>query len=173
MVHPVGLGSKTTHSLLDIAESIRDLLFREYNKDAKYRDAGLMPFRGRYLGRQGAPIVVKPALSVAFGAVLYEDAPQDAGADVDAEVKIFLFGTEKTSGAQFVEAVRMVEAARHIIIDNPTMPTKEGSEQVFQLGYGQMRAEFTEEVFKNFSGEVVGCEVGIITARAVFAEKGY
>lgn len=178
MVHPSALVGKITHSLLDIGNATKDLIFREYNKDASpgkvsYRDAGLAPFRASFLGRPDVAQTILPYLAVSFGLITYDDAPQDAGSDNTAEIKIFLYGQEKRRKEQEQEAIKMVECVRHIILDNPTVPTKEGTEQVFQLGYLQSTAEFAEQVFENFQGDVVGVDVGILTVQAVFAEKGF
>lgn len=178
MVHPSALTGKTTHSLLDIIESIRDLIFREYNKDAKpgiisYRDPEMPALRGKYIGRPAVSTIALPFLAVGYLSVIYEDAPQNAGADIEAEVKIYMYGSEKRRHDQFVEAIKMAESVRHIILDNPTVPTAEGIEQVYQLGYKTMRVDFSEMVYENFRSEPVGVEVAEITVLAVFAEKGY
>ena len=178
MVHPSAFVGKTTHSLIDIAMSIRDTIFREYNKDARpgevsYRDPGMPPLRGKYLGRPTAGATKLPAIAVVISSITYQDAPQNAGSDNEIEMKIVCFGREKRSQEQTLEAIRMVEAIRHIIIDHPTMPTLAGVEQVFQVGYGESSAEFSEEVGENFQGQVVGVEVGVLTVRAVVAESGF
>ena len=177
MVHPSALSGKTTHSLEDIGNAIRDLIFREYNKDARpgkvsYREPGMPPLRQKYLGQPAVIPSPLPAVAVEFSSVVYSDAPQDAGSDNEAEVKIFLYGTEMTRAAQQDEAIRMAECVRHIIIDNPTMPTAAGTEQVYQLGYREMRIEF-DRLLQNFQGEFRGVEVAVLTAIAVFAETGF
>lgn len=176
MVHPSALVGKITHSLIDIGEAIRDLVFREYNKDARpgkvsYRDLGMPPMKEKLFG-QPSVLPSLPAVAVEISTVKFEDAPQQAGSDNSAEFKIILYGRGITRRAQQKEAIQMAEAVRHIIRDNPTMPTKEGVEQVFSLGYGEMTFEF-DRLVRNLEGDAVGVEIAIITALAVYAETGF
>jgi hypothetical protein len=176
MVHPSALTGKTTHSLLNIIKAVRDLVFREYNKDARpgkvsYRDAGLPPFKKALLG-QPTVIPALPSVAVEIPEVLWSDAPQDAGSDDRADIKIFLYGSKMTREPQLEESIKMVDCVRQIIIDNPTVPTKEGTERVFQLGYGESRANF-DRLVDNFGEEEIGVEVALITLTAVWAETGF
>jgi len=176
MVHPSALTSKTTHSLINIGEAIRDLIFREYNKDAKpgkvsYRDVGMPPMKEKLFGQPDV-LPSLPAVAIEISTAKFEDAPQKAGSDNSVEFKIILYGRGVTRKTQQKEAIQMAVAVRHIIRDNPTVPTKEGVNQVFSLGYGEMGFEF-DRLVQNFESATVGVEVAIITALAVYAETGF
>ncbi len=176
MVHPSALSGKNTHSLITIGEATRDMIFRKYNLDARpgkvsYRDPGMPPLKGKVFG-QSAVLPVLPAIAVDIAKITFEDAPQQAGSNNESEVRIILYGRGKTRKDQQKEAIKMAEIVRHIIRDNPTVPTKEGAETVFSLGYRTMNFEF-DQLVQNFKNDVIGVEVAIITTLVVYAETGF
>ena len=143
MVHPVGLTGKTTHSLSDIMTALTSLIFREYNKDATYRDPQDKPLLKVHKG-EPAGINDTPAAAVSFDSADYEDAPQDAGADIELHARIICYGNMHGAEAQQDEAIRMAEAIRHILLDNKQVPNASGTEQVYQIGYRKMRIVFDQ-----------------------------
>ncbi|GAF67677.1 unnamed protein product, partial [marine sediment metagenome] len=79
---------------------------------------------------------------------------------------------EQRKEPQLIEAIRMAETVRHILLDNNTIPTAAGSEQVFQVGYRDMRIVF-DTLIQNFEEEFIGIKVAVLSAHTVFAELGY
>lgn len=171
MVHPTGLIGKTTHSLSAIQKALVNLLEREYNKDAGYRDPEMPPLKRVYYG-EPAVILGVPCAGVEFSSVTFTDAPQDAGAEVTAEIKIHLYGHEQTPEAQQGEAIKMAETVRHILIDNKTLPDADGTENVYQIGYLTMSFSF-DSLLGNFNGQEIGVDIATITATTVWSELGY
>lgn len=172
MVHPAGTASKTVNSLRTLIDALVALIEREYNKDSNYRDATMPPLKKVYKGEPTVGLEY-PSVAVALRRVEYEDAPQDAGADLDPiEIDIICYSSEIRREEQVNESIGMLEAVRHILLDNKTVPTAEGVETTFQIGYRKMSADF-DMIFGNFEGELIGVEVAILRAPAVMGELGY
>ena len=171
MVHPAGTAGETVHSVVNIGNALVGLIEREYNKDASYRDPQDPAIHKVYFGEPAAPIT--PSIAVAFGEITYEDAPQDAGAEIIAKCRIICYGSARILEDQQKEAIRMAEAIRHILLDNPTIPNKEGVEQIFQIGYGEMNIVFDEFITPNFAENPIGVTVAILNMTAVWSELGY
>jgi len=171
MVHPAATTGKTVHSLEDIFDSLVALIERKYNADAEYRDPELPPLKEVYYG-EPAVIMGTPAVAVKLVNARYEDAPQNAGADIESEWVIICYGREHGAKPQQKESIRMAEIIRHIILDNTHLSTASGTEQVFQANYGEMEIEFDEYVKSNMD-DLIGVQIAVIKFTAVFAELGY
>lgn len=171
MVHPAGTAGETVHSVIDIGEALVGLLEREYNKDAAYRDPQDSSIQKVYFGEPAAPIV--PCLAIAFGDVAYEDSPQDSGAEVTAKCRIICYGSKRILEDQQKEAIRMAEAVRHILLDNNTLPNKNGESQVFRACYNEMNITFDEFITANFAENPVGIAIAVLNLTIVWSELGY
>lgn len=172
MVHPNALTGKTTNSILDVFEALVALIERKYNADSTYRDPGMPPVKRVYFGEPATGLET-PSIAVAIRRVVYIDAPQDAGADVDPlDIDIICYGQQFTREPQQKESIKMAEAVRHILLDNKTVPKADGTETVFQIGYREMTITF-DTLLGNFDTSLVGVEVAQLSVPAVFAELGY
>lgn len=172
MVHPVALAGKTTHSLEDIIDSIIYLIKRYYNRDNAYRDPREPLLSEVYFGD---PVIIRrvPCAGVLVNDVNYEDAPQDAGAEVTANMQITLYLSELTQEMQHRQQIRMAESIRHIILDKKRLTNEDGTEQVFQAMYLDSQIQYGSFIKLNFEEEEQGFNGAILNFKAVFGEMGY
>lgn len=171
MPHPNSLAGKSVRNIVLIFDTLVDLIEREYNKDAKYRDSELEPLRRVYKGEPTVKVST-PAVAVVISDYIRTREPDGCGAEIEMNWKILCYGSENQREPQQDEAIKMAESIWQIIVDNPQISTKDGNNLVFHAAHEGMRVEL-DRMVSNFESDSLGIDLAVITFKAVMSENNY
>ncbi len=172
MVHPNKTKGRKITPLDKAFREFGELIKREFDKDATYRDSQDEAIKRVYFGDPGN-INETPSLSLEMPGVNFKKSPQDSGSDAKVSWKIRYYGGDSDREDVLFQTIRAALTIKLIIVDNDKIPTKDGtknfvfstSDQDFNIEFGIIEAD--EEA------EYSGLQIAELLFVSDFSETGY